>query len=292
MENLSPNTIAELREIFSQMTDSRRHLRPILLDIVASIEKGLFIDAGSDEVTELLKKILEAQEQFSEVEQIKRAANSRRLDQVEKTILSLEQNCKRDSIQSMLEKISTLEVDSEEQSILEAVQKVKLQAEHLKHKSNKWDVTHFAKEAEKFLLLVEVVENIDNFSPESYLKVVNSFADNPLIAMALTRRLVHFPHQTSVEDFDTELDVEEEKFIDSGKTPPTEPNNYRIRAVLTKFEKVKPELALVDTSEENISVEHANVKKQLTLKSFNNKLHEFLDSVDPVQLFKILVKCL
>ena len=74
MSNLDSESIIKLREIFNQMKDSRRHLRPILADIAASIDKGFFIDAGSEEVTDLLKKILDAQEQFSEVEQIKKAA--------------------------------------------------------------------------------------------------------------------------------------------------------------------------------------------------------------------------
>ena len=291
MENLSPTAISKLREVFNQMTDSRRHLRPILIDIASSIDKGFFIDAGSEEVTELLKKILEAQEQFSEIEQVRRAANTRRLDQVDKTISTLEQNCKRDELASTLEKIFTLEVDSEEQSILDAVKKVKLQAEHIKHKSNKWDISHFAKETEKFSLLVEVVENIEHFSPETYLKVVNSFADNPLIAMALTNKLVHFPRPVQVEEtFDDTTDFDEEKIIDVAKSVSNEPNKHRLRAVMTKFEKVNPNPILIETNDDNIKIEHAAVKKQLTLKSFNNKLHEFLESVDPIQLFRVLIR--
>ena len=71
MENLNADSISELRELFDEMKLSRRQLQPILSDIASSIDKGFFIDAGSEEVTSLLRQILDAQEQFSEVEQIK-----------------------------------------------------------------------------------------------------------------------------------------------------------------------------------------------------------------------------
>lgn len=291
MENLSPEAIAKLRDVFNEMKISRRHLRPILMDIAASIEKGLFIDAGSEEVTELLEKILQAQEQFSEVEQIKRAVNSRNLDQVEKSISSLEQNCRRDEIYSTLEKIATLEVDSEDQGVLDALKKVKNQADHIKRRAGKWDIAHFAKETEKFLLLVEVVENIENFSSETYMKVANSFSDNLLITMALANKLIHFPRQAQAETFSEEvIEMEEDKPIEPQKTSSIEPNNHRIRAVNSKFEQIKPNKFVLGLEEDSLTIDRANSKKQLTLKSFNNKLHEFLDSVDPVQLFKILIR--
>lgn len=157
MENVNVEAVERLRTAFNEMTESRRHLRPILSDIATSIDKGFFLDAGSEEVTILLKKILEAQEQFSEVEQVKRAANSKKVEPVEKAISGLEQNIKRDELNDILLKISTLEVDSDNAEILDAVKKVKLQAEHIRHKSGKMDVTHFSKNAEKFELLAEVI---------------------------------------------------------------------------------------------------------------------------------------
>lgn len=290
MESSNVEAVERLRTAFNEMTESRRHLRPILSDIAISIDKGFFLDAGSEEVTILLKKILEAQEQFSEVEQVRRAANSKKVEQVEKAISGLEQNIKRDELNEVLAKIATLEVDSDNSDILDAVKKVKLQAEHLRHKVSKMDITHFSKNAEKFALLAEIIEN-ENFSPQDYIKVVNAFQDNPLISMVLTQKILHFPRPVEVEE--PEVEVEEEKI----PAPPQAeeessevPNKYRIAAVLKKFDKVKPDLILMENDENNFVMEKAQVKKPLTIKSFNKKIHELLESTNPETLFKFLIK--
>ena len=294
MSNLDSESILQLREIFNQMKDSRRHLRPILADIASSIDKGIFIDAGSEEVTNLLRQILDAQEQFSEVEQVKKAANTKRLDQLDKTISTLEQNSKRNEIVSTLEKLATLEVNSDNAAFLDAVKKIQLQAEHIVKKSDKWDMSHFAKEAERFLLLAEVIENIDNFSPEDFLKVNSAFADNPLIGMALTSRVVHFPREEVEEETfsaeDEEPVLTEDDVKELAKIVNTEPNSHRIREAIKKFEKVEPPPDLITAENEEFKIEKSQVKKQLTIKSFNKKLHELLESADPVAMFKILIR--
>lgn len=290
MENSNVEAVERLRAAFNEMTESRRHLRPILSDIATSIDKGFFLDAGSEEVTILLKKILEAQEQFSEVEQVRRAANSKKVEQVEKAISGLEQNIKRDELNDVLMKIATLEVDSDNAEILDAVKKVKLQAEHIRHKAGKMDVTHFSKNAEKFALLSEVIEN-ENFLPSDYIKVVNAFQDNPLISMVLTQKILHFPRPIEVEE--TEIEDEEEKISVSAKVEKENsdmPNKHRVAAVWKKFDKVKPDLVLMENDDDNFNVEKAQLKKPLTIKSFNKKLHELLDSTDPTTLFKFLIK--
>jgi len=292
MNKLDSESILELREIFNQMKDSRRHLRPILTDIASSIDKGIFIDAGSEEVTNLLKQILDAQEQFSTVEQVKKAANTKRLDQLEKTISTLEQNSKRNEIISTLEKLKTLELNSDNAAFLDAVKKIQLQAEYIVRKSDKWDMSHFAKEAERFLLLAEVIENIDNFSPEDFLKVNSAFSDTPLIAMALTSRVVHFPREEEEETFSAEEEetATAENIEESAKMSQTEPNIYRVRETVKKFDKVKPPQDLITAEDEDFKIEKAQVKKLLTIKSFNKKLHELLESTDPVAMFKILIR--
>ncbi len=294
MNNLDSESIIKLREIFNQMKDSRRQLRPILADIASSIDKGFFIDAGSEEVTNLLRQILDAQEKFSEVEQLKKVANAKRLDQLDKTISSLEQNSKRDDVIQTLNKLETMEVDSDDAAILDAVKKVQLQAEHIRHKANKWDVSRFTKEAERFLLLAEVVENIDDFSASEFLKVSSAFLDNPLIAMALTNRIVHFPRPMEVEevidDEDEENLFDENDLRDFAKNFSIEPNIFRIRETTKKFDKVQPTKDLITVDEKDFTIEQAQIKKQLTLKSFNKKLHELLDSTDPLSMFKILIR--
>lgn len=291
MDNLSPDMIARLRDLFGQMTDSRRQLRPILADIAASIDKGFFIDADSDEVNRLLKQILDAQEQLSAVEQLKRVAASKKLEQVDKSLDVLEQNCKRDAINSTLARIETLEVDSDDQAILDAVKKVKLQAEHIRNKSGKLDAAQFAKLAERFIMLANIIDSAEEFSSAAFLNVTSSFQDNPLIAMVLTQHIVHFPGQVP---FDFE-DIEDEPPMpiiddDAEDALPTKPTKHRLSAVILKAEKVKPDLSLVLIDEKNFAIERAAVKKQLSIKSFNNKVHELFDSVDPMPIFKILIK--
>lgn len=291
MDNSNFESIEDLREIFDEMTQSRRHLRPILSDIATSIDKGFFIDAGSEEVNELLKKILEAQEYFFEVEQLKRAASSKKVEQVEKAISNLEQNLKRDELNNMLARIATLEVDSEEATVIDAVKKVKLQADHLRHKSGKMDINYLEKSAEKFLLLANVVDNFENFSPDDYIKVFNAFQDNPLISMVLTNKKIHFPRPVevapAVEPEEINTDNSLVKFTEDDNELPSK---RRVSAVWTKQEKVQPNMALVEMDEKNFSIEKAQVKKQLSIKSFNKKLHDLIDSTDPLPLMKLLIK--
>ena len=291
MDNSNFDTVELLRTAFNQMTESRRHLRPILSDIAASIDKGFFIDAGSEEVNELLKKILEAQEQFLEVEQVKRAATTKKIEQVEKAISNLEQNLKRDGLNDTLLRITTLEVDSDDADIIDAVKKVKLQADHLRHKSGKMDINYFEKNAEKFALLADVVDNFENFSPSDFIKVFNAFQDNPLISMVLTNKLIHFPQPVEVEKSTEEVETKNENGLIKFSDDDIElPSKRRVAAVWTKYEKLQPDLKLVETDEENFVVEKAQVKKQLTIKSFNKKLHDLIESTDPLPLMKMLIK--
>ncbi len=286
MDSLSSEMIEQLRGLFGQMVESRRHLRPILSDIAASIDKGFFIDADSEEVTQLLKKILEVQEQLSGVEQLKRAANSKKLEQVDKSLGLLEQNCKRDEINSTLARISTLVVDSDDQAILDAVMKVKMQAEHLRNKSGKLEPAQFDKQAERFVLLVEIIDNAEAFSANDFLKISASFQDNPLIGMILTSHILHFPQPVEEEDYAEETPPPN----DAKESISTEPTKHKLSAVRRQADKIQPDLSLVLVDEKNFTIEKATVKKLLTIKSFNNKVHELFDAVDPMPIFKVLIK--
>lgn len=283
MENLNPETIVRLRNLFGQMIHSRRQLRPILSDIAESIDKGFFIDADSEEVHQILKQILEIQQKLSSVEQLKKSVATKQLEPIDKSIALLEQNSKRDEINSTLARIETLVVDSEDKAIIDAVKKVKLQAEHIRIKSGKMDSEQFANLAERFIMLADIIDNAEEFSSSEYLKISTSFQDNPLIAMVMTSRLVHFP---KVEEIPEEI-----------PEPPPEntgislsPNRQKISTVLTKFNKIKPDLALVLPNIDNFSVQKSAAKKNLSIKSFNNKIRQLFDSVDPLPIFKILTK--
>ena len=137
MESVGSELIVRLRELFKKMEASRIRLRPILADIAASIDKGFFLDADSEEVNLLLKQILEAQEKFSNIEQTKRAATSGKLELVDKVLSDLEQNSMREEIVQVLSRISTIVLDSQEPKMVESVRKVKLQAERIKNNSIK-----------------------------------------------------------------------------------------------------------------------------------------------------------
>lgn len=287
MDNLSPYELSSLRLLFGEMTDSRRNLRPILAEIVNALDKGFFVDADSEDVNNLLKKILALQEHFASVEQIKRAVNSKQLEQIDKTLETLEQNSKRDELNATLSRIETLEVDSNDPAVIEAVKRVKLQAEHIRIKSAKLDADQFAKLAERFILLAEIIDNAENFSSSDYLKISTNFQDNPLIAMVLTSKSVHFPKIKQVEEIPEDLPPVIEKVSDNSIG---EPNRHRLSAVIKKVDKVQPDLSLLLATEKDFVIEKAALKKQITVKSFGNKIHDLFDAVEPLPIFKTLVK--
>ena len=282
MENLNTDVINKLQSLFGQMCDSRRRLSPILTAVSHSLEQGFFIDADSEEVHQLLTQILDAQQQLSSVEQLKKSTATKRLETIDKNISLLKQNSKRDEINAVLSKIETLVVDSDDPAICDAVKKVKLQAEHLRNKSAKLESEQFDKLAERFVMLENIIENVENFSPTDFLTVTNAFPDNPLIAMALTSKLIHFQ---TFEEPPAEIPV-----VETDKKIPFIPNKKRINAVLIKFKKLKPNLELVLANSENFTIQKSNSKKQIAIKSFNNKIHQLFDSVDPLPLFKMLIK--
>ena len=278
MENLNSESIVRLRSLFTQMNISRRQLRPILFDIAEAIDKGFFIDADSEEVNQLLQKILNSQKELAACEQIKKSVITKKIEQIDRNILQLEQNSVREEINSILTEIGTLVVDSDEPAIIDAVRKVKLQAEHLRGKASKFDTAQFAKAAERFVTLSKIINNADNFSPADFISITNSFSDNPLIAMVLTSKLVHFP---KIEEEVLEPEEIINKFI---------PTKHRINAVTSKVEKIKPDMNLILTEHANFSIQKTDSKKNLSVKSFGNKIHQLFDSVDPLPIFKILIR--
>ena len=287
METLDANFISLLREVFKQMETSRGRLRPILADIAASIEQGFFIDADSDEVTALLNRILLAQEKFLEIEQTKKAASSKKLEQLDKTLSELEENSKREEIIQVLSKISTLILDSDESLMINSVRQIKLQAERLKNTASKTSAEIFYKAAEKFVLLNEIVESGKNISTEEYLEAVNKFPDNPILLMILSQGKLHFPVAPieTVEEKTSEVKIEEEE------KSSIQINVHRLNAVALKFKKIKPppDLSLVIYNQSDFKIEKVPPKKTFSVKSFNNKLHDLIDSSDPEPIFRLFM---
>ena len=293
MESVGSELIVRLRELFKKMEASRIRLRPILADIAASIDKGFFIDADSDEVNALLKQILEAQEKFSTIEQTKRAANSGKIEQVDKTLANLEQNSMREEILQVLSKISTIVLDSHEPKMMESVKKVKLQAEHIKNKAVKIDMAHFSKLAERFVLLDEIISDDETLSTEKYLEAVQQFPDNPILLMALSQGKLHFPRPVKAESVEIEPPPEKVEVKPAVEKKVTlTPNSHAVSAVNVKYKKIKPppDLSLVIYNEKSFVIEKSPAKKNFSVKSFNNKLHELLDSSDPSPIFRIFME--
>ncbi|MBR5913600.1 MAG: hypothetical protein IKZ58_04515 [Selenomonadaceae bacterium] len=292
MESVGSELIVRLRELFKKMEASRIRLRPILADIAASIDKGFFLDADSEEVNLLLKQILEAQEKFSNIEQTKRAATSGKLELVDKVLSDLEQNSMREEIVQVLSRISTIVLDSQEPKMVESVRKVKLQAERIKNNSIKTDMVHLSKLAERFVLLDEIISDDNTISTEKYLEVVPHFTDNPILLMALSQNKLHFPRPVEPEPaVEIEL-LPEPVEVKPEKKPTFNPTAHAVSAVNVKFRSIKPppDLSLVVYDEKSFEIEKSAVKKNFSVKSFNNKLHEMLDSSDPSPIFRIFME--
>lgn len=289
MESAGSELIVRLRELFRQMESSRIRLRPILADIAASIDKGFFIDADSDEVNTLLKQILEAQEKFSSVEQTKRAAGLGKVEQVDKALANLEQISRREELFQILSRISTIVLDSDEPKMVESVRKVKLQAEHIKNKAGRADISHFSKLAERFVLLDEIISSNESLSTEKYLEAVQQFPDNPILLMALSQSKLHFPGANITEIVEDEPPKKDD--VTADKKPSLTPTIYTISAVNIKFKKIKPppDLSLVLYDEKSFEIERTPAKKNFSVKSFHNKLHELIDTSDPSPIFKIFM---
>ncbi|MBQ9488021.1 MAG: hypothetical protein IJU91_09525, partial [Selenomonadaceae bacterium] len=292
MDGVNSAVITRLREIFTTMEVSRVRLRPILADIAASIDKGFFIDADSEEVNLLLKQILEAQEKFSTVEQTKRAASLGNMEQVEKALATLEQNSKREELTQVLAKISTIILDSTDEKMKQSLRQVQLQAEHLKNKASKTDtanVANFFKQAERFVLLDEIVSSNEVISPEKYLEALQSFPDNPILVMALSQNKLHYPGAVvEVEEVKPQEKVE----VAADKKSSSVPNIHAVRAVSIKYRKIQPppDLSLVLYDEKSFVIEKSTSRKNFTVKSFNNKLHELVEKSDPAPIFKMFME--
>ena len=291
MDNLNSDAIDRLRELFRQMNDSRWQLQPILREIVSSIEKGMFLDADSEEVHQLLRQILGAQEEFFSVEQLKAAASSRKLEVLDKRLITLEQNCKLEKITEVLERIAALVVNSESPAILETVKKIQERAAELKSKAGSTDPNHLAGLAKKFILLTEVIENSsgdEELSEEDFLKIHDSFSDTPLITMAVMRHMLRFREPEIVVQPPPPPPEPEPA---AKKDSPPVPTRRTLNDVLKKLEKAvpPPDLALVLLDKNNFIIEQAPDNRKTSVKAFKNKLRETLGNSDSNAFVELLI---
>ncbi|MBQ7476840.1 MAG: hypothetical protein IJT06_05545 [Selenomonadaceae bacterium] len=288
MSSIDSELITNLRELFKKMGESRAKLRPILVDMTSSIEEGIFIDSYLEEVTALLETILDAQENFLKNEHTKRAASSRRLEQVDGALVTLEQNYRREEFSRLLTKISALVLDSQDEKMIQSVKLVKREAEYLKSKIAKVDPDYHAKSMEKFVLLDEIASSESPITTEKYMEIAQHFPDNQLLLMIIAQGKLHY----AVEE---KKEKREELPVAKPPTPAVQslvPTAHAIGAVVAKFKKIKPtpDLSLLTATEENFQVTTTQVKKPLTVKSFQKKLRELVGPADTSALFKFLVE--
>lgn len=320
---LSSDEISRLREIFEEMANSRRQLRPILEEISEAIDKGFFLDADSEEVRQLLEQILEAQGKFFSVEQLRPAAVSQKLNLLDSAISKLEQDCQFQKAAEVLEKIATLAVKSDAPAILEAIDKIKANAANLQSTAKTADALHFARRADKFVVLAEAVaraRETADISTDDYLRVYDNFSDTPLLILAVTKNLLYFPQDelaasppelapvSTVEDLfagSNEPAVQQELDFQPAYETPTEPpvelpppeelipatTKRAITAIKKKFNNLEPppDLALVSLSDDmdSFSGDLSSVREIPSVKSFGKKLGKLLNSSEAKSIFDI-----
>ena len=286
MSNVDSELITSLRELFKKMGESRAKLRPILVDMTSSIEEGIFIDSYLGEVNTLLETILDAQENFLKNEHTKRAASSRRLEQVDGALVTLEQNYRREEFSQLLTKISTLVLDSQDEKMIQSVKIVKREADYLKSKIAKVDPDYHAKSMEKFILLDEIASSESPITTEKYMEIAQHFPDNQLLLMIIAQGKLHYAREEKKEK------VAETPIAKPPAVQALVPTAHAVGAVVAKFKKIKPppDLSLLTATEENLQITTTQVKKPLTVKSFQKKLRELVGPADTSALFKFLVE--
>ena len=287
MSSIDSELITSLRELFKKMGESRAKLRPILVDITASIEEGIFIDSYLEEVNLLLKEILDAQENFLKNEHTRRAATSKKLEQVDSALITLEQNYRREEFSKLLTKISTLILDSQDERMIQSVKLVKREAEYLKGKIAKVDPDYHAKAMEKYILLDEVASSNSQITTEKYMEIAQHFSDNQILLMILAQGKLHYAREEVAKKDDAPTLP-----ISAPSIQPLVPTAHTVAAVISKFKKIKPQpdLSLFSASDDVLKVEKTVLKKPLTVKSFQKKLRELVGPADMSSLFKFLVE--
>ena len=321
MESLSPDEIERLRKIFDEMNDSRKKLRPILIEIIDALEKALFVDEEAAESNQLLlNKILYAQKEFFATEELRPAAMSKQLKPVDSAISKLEQECQFTRINKILDRIATLEVNSDAPEIQAAVSQLKAAAENLKEKSGKTDAFHFAKLAEKFVLLAKIIDKSSataDISTGDYLEIYRSFSDSPLIILSVTKNLLHF---AAAEDIFTRIEPEtaapetvtiEIETAETVEPPPEpepeveppepepelqkpalDPTKRALTGIRKKFDAIEPppDLSLFVLEDEDLlfSGEHGLERELPSVKSFGKKIGKLLNVSDTRTVLTVL----
>lgn len=288
-----------IKELFSQMCSSRRRLKPILNEIIRAIDNHVFIDADTEEVKNLLEEILMMQDQLSKTEDLKSAAATKKLAVIDEAIREIDQNYIITELKTVLARFKNLVCDSEDENEIDSAKKLKRQAHKLSIKAEKINAEMFAKEGNKFIDIAEKIDDPSTLTSTSFLEIQNNFPENKILPYAIMKRSLHFENEdkTEIENVDKEPENIPEHIPEDLPEITKDKNSLNnveqdflkkrlesLQMVIKEY-KVPVEEALIN--EDEITIEKKNLKKKLSVKSLNNKLHEFVDGSESIS-FPIL----
>ena len=286
-----------LKDLFSDMCSSRRQLKPILSEILRAIDNHIFIDANTDEVKELLEEILIMQDKLSQTEELKKAAATKKLAVIDEAIREIDRNHIVNELKVVLARFKNLVCDSEDENEIDAAKKLKRQAHKLSIKADKIDAETFAKEGNKFIEITETIEDPSKLTSLSFLEIQNNFPENKLLAYTIMKRSLRFEAEEQKPEVEN---ISENKQSDSISQTETEVKeiekdieNKRLDTLKLLIEEnnINIDEALID--EDSITIESKKIKKKLSIKSLNNKLHEFVDGSESISfpILRTFCKC-
>ena len=259
--------IADLKEIFGEMCSSRRRLKPILTEIVKALDDNLFVDADSVEVKYLLDLIVKIQSQFARVDELKGATNSKRVDKLENAINNLDVQNSINEMKLILLRFEDLTCRSSNVNELDAAKKLQRQAHKLLLRADKIKPDEFIDEGQKFKDVIEKIDDPSTMSMESLMELQQKFPENPGFVFLL---------------MNSSLVIPKNKFS-SGKSDQSSPSastDDRIKVINKLIRQFGASVEPLIADDSSFDVETAETKKQLSFKSFNNKLHSYIDGSD------------
>ena len=254
--------IAIIKELFGDMCKSRRRLKPILTEIVKALDNNLFVDADSDEVKELLDVIVEMQEHFSEIDDLKSSAASRNVETLEHAIQNMDTKNVVSEMKEVLGRFKDLVCISEDASELESARKLQNQAKKLLLRADKLKADQFIAESMKFKEIAEKIDNPATMSPQSFRELQRIFPDNDLFVFSMMNKSLSFKSEEPIPP------------------PPPEPPDEaiaQIKEINKLLKQCGNSLEQLIVNESDFVIETAEIKKQLTFKSFNNKVRSFVE---------------
>ena len=287
------DALAIIKELFNEMCSSRRQLKPILTEILRAIDNNLFIDADSDEVKELLERILHMQTNLSQVDDLKKAAATKNLSVIDAAITEIDHNRVVAELKAVLSKFKTLICDSDDDNEIDAAKKLKRQAHKLSVKADKISADRFAEEGSKFIAVAEKIEDPSKFTSNSFLELQEAFPENRFLAYTIMKHSLHFDTGEDSEADSASIAPPDIKAVEQSEEPQynTESNidseeEEELEQEREHLKTLAEDLALpfdgLLIDEDAVTIESKNLKKKISVKSLTNKLHEFADGSESV----------